>query len=63
MFSSDETTPTGDQLKPTGGELEYTFGRPPSTYLSLIEIMRLTIVRSKLLEAYGDLTPTQDRAA
>ena len=63
MRDSDETTPADDQLQRTSEELDYTFGRPLQTYLTPIEITRLTIVRSKLREAYGDLTPAQDRVA
>jgi hypothetical protein len=63
MLNSDETRPASDGSKRTGGELDYTFGRPLSTYLSPIQITRLTIVRSKLRDTFGDLTPTRDRLA
>jgi hypothetical protein len=61
VHNSDETTPAAKLPKQAGSELEYTFGRPLATYLSPMEITRMTILRSKLREAYGDLTPTCDR--
>ncbi len=33
----------------------YTWGRPPSTYLSLHQVVRLTILRSHLRERASDL--------
>jgi hypothetical protein len=61
MPNSDETTPAAHQPKRAGSDAEYTFGRPLATYLSPIEILRMTILRSKLRDAYGDLTPTSER--
>ena len=37
--------------EPTGFDAPYTFGRPASTYLAPREIVRLTILRSKVREA------------
>ena len=61
VLNSDEVTPTGGQSNPAPSELDYTFGRPLDSYLSPIEVARVTILRSKLRDAYGDLTPTSDR--
>jgi hypothetical protein len=61
MLNSDETTPAGQQPKQAHPDQEYTFGRPLETYLSAMQITRLTILRSKLRDLHGDLTPSADR--
>jgi hypothetical protein len=60
MSNSDETSATGqDSQAANRAEQTYTFGRPLSTYLSPKEIVRLTIVRSKIRDAHGELGPTR----
>jgi hypothetical protein len=61
VLNSDDVTPNGGQSNSAHSELDYTFGRPLDSYLSPIEVARVTILRSKLRDAYCDLTPTSDR--
>jgi hypothetical protein len=61
VLNSDDVTPTSGQSNPAHSEVDYTFGRPLDSYLSPMEVARVTILRSKLRDAYGDLTPTSDR--
>jgi hypothetical protein len=46
-----DQTSTQRGSEPTGTDAPYTFGRPASTYLAQREIVRLTILRSKVREA------------
>jgi hypothetical protein len=43
----------------TGYDEPYTVGRPPATYLTLREIARLMILRSKLCERLTAGTPRE----
>jgi hypothetical protein len=58
MLNSDETRAAGQHNREAQpADQAYTFGRPLRTYLSPHEIVRLTIVRSKISEARGELGP------
>ena len=50
----------------TDYDAPYTWGRPPSTYLAFRQIVRLTILRSRLRESASELDspplPTNHRA-
>jgi hypothetical protein len=39
-------------MNPTSNDLPYTWGRTPSTYLAEREIVRLTILRSRLQDRH-----------
>jgi hypothetical protein len=45
-----EQTAAHHRSEATGVDAPYTFGRPASTYLAPREIVRLTILRSKMRE-------------
>jgi hypothetical protein len=45
-----EPASTRSQNTETSFDQQYTWGRPASTYLSPREVVRLTIIRSRLLE-------------
>lgn len=60
MLNSDESSATGqDRGAAQPAEQAYTFGRAPSMYLSPHDVVRLTIVRSKIRQARGELGPTR----
>jgi hypothetical protein len=42
---------TAHRIEPTGVDAPYTFGRPATTYLAPREVVRLTILRSRVREA------------
>jgi hypothetical protein len=48
--ANSETTTTQPAVDPPGGDHDqrYTWGRPPTTYMSYRQVVRLTILRSKL---------------
>jgi hypothetical protein len=48
---NQEQTSAHRRSEPTSVDAPYTFGRPSSTYLAPREIVRLTILRSKVREA------------
>jgi hypothetical protein len=45
------------RFQPSGFDAPYTFGRPPSTYLTQREIVRLTILRSKIRDSRLQVGP------
>jgi hypothetical protein len=47
------------QSHATGYDEPYTVGRPPATYLTLREIARLMILRSKLCDRLAAGTPRE----
>ena len=47
---NQEQTSAQHRAEPTGVDAPYTLGRPASTYLAPREIVRLTILRSKVRE-------------
>lgn len=54
---SSEPTSAPSSQPPAVYDEPYTFGRPPATYLAVREIVRLTILRSRLgdrLSAAGE---------
>jgi hypothetical protein len=61
MRPEPTSVPDRDPLRPAYHE-PYTFGRPPSTYLATREIVRLTILRSKLRDRTAHALSTAFRA-
>jgi hypothetical protein len=60
-MNADATGPTRGQE--SASDVPYRFGRPMSTYLAPREIVRLTILRSKLRDGdYGPFPHTRVRA-
>ena len=55
-----EQTSAHRRTEPTGFDAPYTFGRPASTYLAAREIVRLTILRSKVRETRLQIEASQD---
>jgi hypothetical protein len=47
-FDSQESTSTNHDADALSYDQAYTFGRPPTTYLTFRQVVRLTILRSKL---------------
>jgi hypothetical protein len=64
---NQEQTSAQRRIEPSGSGFDapYTFGRPASTYLAPRQIVRLTILRSKMRETRLQIeaTPVPDASA